>query len=178
MANGKRKGSNYEREISKKLSLWLSNNKDDSIFWRSQNSGGRHTIRYKKNQTLEGQSGDIASTRGGISEDFLKVFSIEIKFYKDINLWGIITKSNGGILDFWKQADEQSRRVKKVPILITKENYKPTLFISTRTFYDIMKKFKLEPDLEATLSNQKIFIWKLESIMKVDPKKFMSFIKK
>lgn len=177
MTNGKRKGSNYEREISKKLSLWLSDGIDDDIFWRSQNSGGRHTIRYKKNKTLEGQSGDIASTRSGISEDFLKVFSIEIKFYKDINLWGLITGNNGGLLDFWKQSYKQAKRVNKISILIAKENYKPTLFISTRTFYNIMKKFKLKPDLEANLSNQKLFIWKLESILKIDPNKFMSYIK-
>jgi len=177
MANGKRKGSNYERDISKKLSLWLSDGKEDDIFWRSQGSGSRHTIRYKKNLKLEGQSGDIASTRSGISEDFLKVFSIEIKFYKDINLWGLITGNNCGILDFWKQANEQAKKVGRIPILISKENYKPTLFISTKEFYNIIKNFKLKPELEVNLSNQKIFIWKLENILKIDPKKFMFLIK-
>lgn len=37
-------GSNFEREFSKKLSLKVSNNKKDNIFWRTPSSG---SIGYK-----------------------------------------------------------------------------------------------------------------------------------
>jgi len=177
MVNGKRKGNNYEREISKNLSLWISNNKSDDLFWRSQGSGGRHTVRYKKNLTLEGQSGDIASTHSGISEDFLKIFCVEVKFYKDINIWGMITKTKKGILDFWEQAYKKARQVKKLPILIVKENYRPALFISNRAFSMLTKKLKLRPELEVNLSYQKLFIWKFKDILDVNFDEFMSIIR-
>lgn len=179
MANGKVKGGNYEREISKNLSLWLSGGENDDLFWRTQNSGGRYTTRYKKKLTLEGQSGDIASVRGNISNEFLKTFCVEIKFYKDINIWGFITKAKDGVLDFWKQAYEQSKQAGREPILIVKQNYKPALLISNKIFNKILiKNFKLKPELEVNLLRQKIFIWKLEDILDIDPKKFMSIITK
>jgi len=179
MINGKEKGGNYERVISKKLSLWLSNREFDDMFWRTQGSGSRHTIRRRKNLTLEGQAGDIASTCRGISEDFIKVFCVEIKFYKDINIWSTITKSKTGLLDFWKQADRQGREVGKIPLLIVKQNHKPTLLISNEIFNIlIIKNFELESELVVNLHHQKIFIWKLEDILSINPEKFMSLIVK
>ena len=179
MAIGKIKGDNYERIISKKLSIWLSKGENDDLFWRTQGSGSRHTTRYKKNLTLEGQSGDVASVRSGVSEEFLKVFCVEIKFYKDINLWGIVTKSKVGLLGFWKQADEQAKRVNKMPILIVKQNYKPALLISNKIFNKLLiKKFKLKPELEVNLVHQKIFVWRLENILDINPKKFISIFTK
>lgn len=176
MANGKIKGSNYERKISKELSLWISDNKFDDLFWRTHGSGGRFTTRNKKNLTLEGQAGDITSTRSGISEEFLKVFCVEIKFYKDINIWGLITKSNAGLLEFWEQASKQAKQSRRLPILIVKENYKPTLFISNRAFYLLIKKIKM-PEIEVNISSKKIFVWKFEDILNISSKKFMSIIK-
>lgn len=177
MTIGKIKGGEYERNISKKLSLWISQEKRDDLFWRTSGSGSRHTIRYKKNLTTEGQVGDITYTCSGVSEEFLKVFCLEIKFYKDINLWGTVTKSKVGLLDFWEQADEQAKKVGKIPILIAKQNYKPALLISNKIFNKLfIKNFKLKPELEVNLVNQKIFIWKLEDIFDINPKKFMSII--
>lgn len=174
MTIGKIKGGNYERTISRKLSLWISDGKFDDMFWRTSGSGSRHTIRYKKNLTLEGQAGDIASTRSGISEEFIRTFCVEIKFYKEINIWGFITKTKSGVLDFWNQTTEKAKQVGKIPILIVKENYKPALFISNKSFKNIIiKNFKLKPELMVNLFNEEIFIWKLETVLGIDPKKFM-----
>ena len=51
MTTGKRKGNNYEREMSRRLSLWLSENERDDLIWRTHNSGGRFTTRMKKNNS-------------------------------------------------------------------------------------------------------------------------------
>ena len=177
MANGKLKGNGYEREISKKLSLWISENNSEDLFWRTQGSGGRHTIRRKKNRTLDKQAGDITSTSIGVSEDFLRYFCIEIKFYKDINIWGIITKSQNGLLDFWEQACNQALSVNKIPILIVKQNYKPPLLLSNEPFNVYMESLELKSELEVNLFHKKLFIWKLEDILDIDPNRFMSVIK-
>ena len=175
MANGKVKGNSYERAISRKLSLWISNNERDDLFWRTQGSGGRHTVRYKSNLTLEGQAGDISSTQGGISENFLKFFCVEVKFYKDINIWAIITKSKNGLLDFWDQATLKAKQVNRIPILIVKENYKPALFISNEVFEKMLvENFKEKPELKVNLFNSdSISVWKLDTIMKLNSEKFM-----
>jgi len=72
------KGSAFEREICKKLSLWWSSGKDDDIFWRSSQSGGRATQRAKKGQTTYGSYGDIAAVNP-IGEPLIKMFTIELK---------------------------------------------------------------------------------------------------
>lgn len=53
------KGGTFEREMCVKLSLWWSGGKDDAIFWRSANSGGRATVRRQKGKDTFGNYGDI-----------------------------------------------------------------------------------------------------------------------
>lgn len=72
------KGSQFERAICKKLSLWWSDGETDDIFWRSQTSGGRATLRRKKGKTTYGSYGDIAAVdpRG---TPLIKLWTIELK---------------------------------------------------------------------------------------------------
>lgn len=57
MAKGK--GSAFEREICKQMSLWWTHNSADDIFWRSTTSGARATQRAKSGKRTSGQYGDI-----------------------------------------------------------------------------------------------------------------------
>ncbi|MBW2632189.1 MAG: hypothetical protein JRC90_10640 [Deltaproteobacteria bacterium] len=56
---GKHKGNAFERKVSKQLSLWWTHGKHDDIFWRTDTSGGRATIR--KGKRTYGQHGDICA---------------------------------------------------------------------------------------------------------------------
>lgn len=79
------KGSNFEREICKKLSLWWTSGSRDDVFWRSQTSGGRATNRWKKGKRTYGSYGDIASV-DPIGEPLLRYWTIELKrgrFHRD-----------------------------------------------------------------------------------------------
>ncbi len=58
----KAKGNAYERKICEILSLWWSEGKNDSLFWRTSNSGGRATTRAKKNKKTFNAHSDIAAT--------------------------------------------------------------------------------------------------------------------
>lgn len=75
MAN---KGSSFEREISKQLSLWWTYGEREDVFWRSQASGARATQRKKQGKNTFGQVGDITST-DPISQPFVDLFTIELK---------------------------------------------------------------------------------------------------
>ena len=75
MAN---KGSSFEREICKKLSLWWTNTQNDDIFWRTSGSGARATTRAKKGLGTFGQAGDIQAVNP-IGQPFINIFTTELK---------------------------------------------------------------------------------------------------
>jgi len=72
------KGSGFEREVAKALSMWWSSYERDDIFWRSSNSGGRATARRKRGKTTQGQAGDIAAT-DPVGAPLMRWLSIECK---------------------------------------------------------------------------------------------------
>lgn len=145
---GNKKGGSFEREVSKQLSLWITNGERDDVFWRTHGSGARHTVRFQKGKETAGQDGDIQSTHP-LGEEFRNIFSIECKFYKDLNLWSIITGAKDfSIYQYWKDTIEVSERVNKEPLLIAKQNNKPVLFVVSRLMElhirsaGLMPKFK------------------------------------
>lgn len=88
---GKNKGPQFERKFAKQLSLWWTGGKDDSVFWRTQSSGARATIRAKQGKRTEGQYGDIAATNED-GKKLLRLFTLSLKcgynaepFYKMID---------------------------------------------------------------------------------------------
>lgn len=72
------KGSKFEREICKLLSLWWTDNKRDDIFWRTSGSGARAKTRSKTNRDTFGQYGDIQAT-DPIGQPLIDLCSIELK---------------------------------------------------------------------------------------------------
>lgn len=70
------KGGQFERDISRELSLWWSKGKRDDLFWRSSGSGGRATRRGSKDTA--GHCGDICSTHLH-SEPMTDLLTIEAK---------------------------------------------------------------------------------------------------
>lgn len=75
MAN---KGSPFEREICKQLSLWWTNGRTDDVFWRTQGSGGRATNRSKRGRSTFGQYGDICAVNP-IGLPLTNLFLLELK---------------------------------------------------------------------------------------------------
>jgi hypothetical protein len=53
------KGGEYERDICKYLSMWVTRQMRDDIFWRTAGSGARATARMKKNMTTADSAGDM-----------------------------------------------------------------------------------------------------------------------
>jgi|GEM_PF-1431471 len=60
--SSKIKGSRWERDCAKRLSLWLSDNERDDLVWRTASSGGRFTQRKKRGQVTCNQAGDLCAT--------------------------------------------------------------------------------------------------------------------
>jgi len=74
----KGKGSEFERQICKRLSKWWTDEERDDVFWRSQTSGARATTRGKSGLKTFGQYGDIQAC-DPCGQTLLDVFTIEVK---------------------------------------------------------------------------------------------------
>lgn len=88
------KGSEFERQICKRLSLWWTDDERDDVFWRSSQSGGRATLRSRKGIRTAGSYGDITAL-DPIGEPLMKMFTIELKR-------GSSYSSPGDLIDFKK----------------------------------------------------------------------------
>ncbi len=125
MVNSKQKGGQFERDVCKALSLWVSGGSKKDVFWRSAMSGGRSTIGKNKGEVLSAQAGDI-STISPIGYSLTNRFILEAKFYKSLEVSGLVT-GTGNLLSFWKVLKKDALFHKRVPLLIAKQNRIPTV---------------------------------------------------
>lgn len=118
---GKAKGSGFEREVCKVLSLWATHGMKEDVFWRSAMSGGRATV-MRKRRTAANQAGDISAV-GEEGHALTNAFFIECKFYKDLGLTQfLLGKSTGHLARFWRETKEEAEKHGKLPLLIAKQN--------------------------------------------------------
>ena len=73
-----RKGSSFERKICKDLSLWVTDNNLEDVFYRTAGSGGRGTFRAKQGKETANAHGDMMYTRPE-GEMFLRAVTVEMK---------------------------------------------------------------------------------------------------
>ena len=174
--NSSEKGHSFERKISKDLSLWWSKGKDKDIFYRSDSSGSRATIRERfSGPKLYDQFGDIVS-RKPEGYPFTKVFCIECKHYKDINLWALFTKAKTSFLSFHEQNIRDSSRCNKIPFTIVRQNSKPIICFTTIDFSS--KVFKEIFNLHVIISYEFGFgIFTFQDFLKLEADSFKSFLK-
>jgi len=168
MKNPKVKGSEFERFISKQLSLFWSGGKRKDLFWRTHSSGALHTISRMNNE-----AGDIMSINTE-SSNFTNQFIIECKFYKNINFNDIIYKTQHSnlkqwILNLFNLADKENR----IPLLIMKQNHKPIIILTNQQGYKLLHKYMDEYTIIDT-NDMFLFICDFNSFLSLDPNLFKS----
>ena len=90
------KGSSYERELCKRLSLWWTGGKRDDVFWRSSGSGARAKVRGRAGRDTAGQHGDMAAT-DPIGKPLIDLFTVEMKRgYSEHTIQDLIDKPKAG----------------------------------------------------------------------------------
>ena len=178
--NSKCKGSAFERLISKKLSMWWSNNTNDNLFFRTNSSGGRYTVRQKLGKETLNQEGDICSVHPD-SQLFSRYFSIECKNYKNIDLYIVLsndTKHNtkDNILGWLHKLEEHV--ICKHPILICKSSHRPTLFISNNYFSTLIDECYGRNIYRVKFykNNNSYYIYYLDDILSLDPEAMKEYL--
>lgn len=121
---GKSKGSAFERDICRRLSLWVSAGTQEDVFWRSAMSGGRSTVAHAKGKRLAAQAGDISCIHpAGVN--FANEFLCECKNYASLDYVGLLT-NRGKLVQFWHETRGEAVQYGKFPFLVAKQNRQPT----------------------------------------------------
>lgn len=131
MAGGrgpKSKGANWEREVCRRLSRWVTHGKREDVFWRSSMSGGRATVYRKKGRkSADSAAGDICALLPE-GRPLLETFFIECKATKDIMLEAyLFDAAVGKRADHWDKPKSQAAAHGLLPLVVLKRNGLPPI---------------------------------------------------
>jgi hypothetical protein len=126
---GNPKGGAYEREVCRRLSLWVSGGTSADLFWRSAMSGGRATVQLKAGKVNIRQSGDICAI-DPMGYPFVEANFTEIKHRKNLSIGRGFVCGTGDLANFWRKAVIEATKYGKRPLLIARQNFFPTLAIT------------------------------------------------
>lgn len=126
---GKDKGSAFERVICRELSLLISKGTRTDLYWRSAMSGGRATLELRKDIVNQTQAGDISAI-DILGHWLVRDYQIECKHYADLNFTSSFLSKTGRLYSFWNSTMTDSLRRDKAPMLIAKQNNRPTIMLT------------------------------------------------
>lgn len=151
--SGKQKGSAKERDLARKISLWISSGDRDDLVWRSASSGAVATIRSRSKKAGKGdyntQVGDLCSIDPASSYFFSKV-AIESKHYANLQFDNMVCGLKSKASSFWGVHADLCLRAGKTPWLIAKQNRKPDLLFTASDFFVVVGALQVN----LTLSKQ------------------------
>ena len=142
------KGSSFEREICKLLSLWWTEDKRDDVFWRTAGSGAMAKTRSKIGKKTFGQCGDVQAT-DPIGQPLIDICSIELKRgYSGSTSSQLIDKPDGASEQqyekFIEQAIEDCKNSNaRTWLLIIKRDRRKTLIFMPNHFYMDLKEYSM-----------------------------------
>jgi len=187
MSNKAYKGTDFERLISKKLSLWFCEDKRDDLFWRTSQSGGRATQRLKSGVSTINSCGDIAA----LSEEgfeLTKHILIELKrgYSQAINPLDLIDKKGCSslILNWYLKAkmEAQNNLCKYVWLIFKRNRGEIMLMVEYHFMQDLLNVLddvhKELPYLYIRLDQKGFYLFVLESFFAFFPYKiFITFLR-
>lgn len=133
---GKNKGSQFERDIGAKLSLWLSGGQRKDLLRRTVGSGAQFTACFKKG-IMEGVPGDLTAAHP-LAFEFCEKYVVECKFWRDLDFLNFLQRKGGkqSLYYAMKKVRKEAEDSGKKWMLIVKQNHRPELLLMgvTATF--------------------------------------------
>jgi len=129
---GSRKGSSFERKLSKDLSLWWSDGKSKDLFWRTHSSGQLGTRSKKMSEY-----GDLMAIHDD-GQLFMKTFHIECRHGKCIKVHDLVyapKPSSSNMTGFIKEGIDGATASSRKPVWIFREQGQPIMVLMTYTDY-------------------------------------------
>lgn len=127
---GKAKGSEWERQVGKMLSMWLTYGARPDIFSRNVLSGGTFTLAQNKGQSSSHMPGDLMAAHP-LAFDFLSQYLIECKHLASLGLENYLfdRSGKGEMTKIVALAASQAEHAGLDFMLIAKQNYRDPLVI-------------------------------------------------
>ena len=142
----KQKGKRFEKEVCKKLSLWVSGGKRTDLFVPSTGSGSLSTV-HSDQKLYASHCGDVTPSD---PEGFqlCNKWMIECKSYKDLEILKLFfrhiknqEKTSPILMEFMSKAIEEAKVHKKNAMLIVKQNRSLSLCVFPAVWVEnILKK--------------------------------------
>ena len=127
---GKQKGSQFERDVCRLLTKWITDKQSPEIFWRSASSGAKSTQDAKVGRDTN-MHGDLMAVNLQ-AEWLMSKYVVECKSYAKLD-WGGFIFGKGNIYSWWDKVCGISCDISKSPMLIMKENRCPIRVIMHRS---------------------------------------------
>lgn len=142
---GKQKGSGFEREVCKSLSLWMTHGKRDDIFWRTAMSGGRATISSKRPRCGRlwelsrrgAQVGDICAIHP-LGHALTSRFLLECKYYKNLSIQSFFMVGEGLLTKFWQELNTKAEKAQLIPLLFARQNLVSPFIVTTTAGLELL----------------------------------------
>ena len=139
----KQKGNNYEREISRKLSIWFSEEKYDDVFWRTSGSGSRSTVNLKNNKITHNEAGDLSYKRIE-GKNFIDFFLVECKVGYSPTILDVVngkSPSKNKLVNWFNKAYRECTDNNRIePLVIFKGDRKRDCVVIRGSFYNQLVK--------------------------------------
>lgn len=166
------KGPNFEREICKRLSLWLTAGERDDVLWRTHGSGARATRRYKSGKSLRGQEGDISAVDSA-GQAFCNNWIVSLKTgycrkgYFDVLDVLDSRKKTPIFLKWWREIKELATRVGRKPLLIFRRERRSPVFV-------VDTPLGIKPEIVLSAFGTTLYLYAFNIILQSSPKLFVS----
>jgi hypothetical protein len=129
---GKHKGSAFEREIARTLSLWWTKGERDDIFARTMSSGAWGTGRAKLGRRTANQYGDLQAI-DPIGQPLIDICCFELKIgygnWSFLDMLDRPAKTNTTIQEFLSQAMKSGELARRHPVVIAKRDRRVPIII-------------------------------------------------
>lgn len=174
---GHGKGSAFERQIAKMLSLWWSGGSRDDIFWRSQTSGARATQRKKSGKTTANQNGDLTAM-DMIGQPLIDLVSIELKRgYPAFTIEGLVNRprlKKSVLKQFVEQCKREVEDTNRFWWLIVKQNQRQEVLIFPLSFQEWLRqknftKWRKLDHMTLRFEGESVGVVRLEEMLKIMP---------
>jgi hypothetical protein len=143
------KGSQYERDVCRQLSLWWTQDDrkpNDSVFWRTSQSGGRATTRAKLGKKTINSYGDIGFI-DPVGEPFISASLLELKrgYTSQIGVLDFLDSNKAiPILQKWWDKGEKECELagrKYTLIIFRRDRHRSCIFFDVSLFGKIQDWF-------------------------------------
>lgn len=173
------KGSSFEREISKQLSLWWTKGASDSVFWRSAMSGGRATVRAKVGKNTNYMAGDICAI-DPIGAPLIESTVIELK--RGYSKWCVLDLIDGKdpkkatLGQFLTQVEEECKQAKvKNFLLICKRDGRCPIVVLPIYMVQFLKWDR--PEVNWPITYDTVAIVPLSQLLALPPEEYLKYAK-